>query len=146
MKVGSILIFVLLPFNIANPQSQQGQSGRTAKGSLAVTANVVPSVWLVMEPEGKRDVVVANAPDPKDSFYHGQAKPHRKGVAPAAKKQTRSAAPREQLSNQDHSAVNFIFQMAPEQFEVTTKTVLMDVSENCTTERRPVTVTTIVPR
>jgi hypothetical protein len=64
-----------------------------------------------MEPDGKRDVVVANAPDPKESFHHGQANPQRKGPAPA--KQNSSGTSRELPHRQDDGAVNFSFQMAP---------------------------------
>lgn len=100
-----------------------------------------------MEPDGKRDLVVANAPDPQESFSHAPAsKAGKKSAAPAAKKQTSSAIPREALHNQDNAAVQFTFLTAPQQFEVTKKTVMMDVSEGGKTERRPVTVTTIVPR
>jgi hypothetical protein len=142
MKVGPVLILVLVISNIAHSQAgQHGQSGSAAQGSLTVTATVESSVWLV-DPDGKREIVVANAPDPNESFYHSQTH-KRKSAAPAAAKQT--AVTKELVRNQDGAAVQFSFPTGSKQFEVTRKTVMMDVSEGGKTERRPVMVTTVVP-
>jgi hypothetical protein len=70
MKVEFVLILFLFGCNVAHSQERHGQTGSSAQSSLTVTATVEPSVWLIEEPDGKRDVVVANAPDPKESFYH----------------------------------------------------------------------------
>jgi len=140
MKVGPVLILVLITSNIAHSQAAHGQPGSVAKGSLTVTANVESSVWLVAL-DGKRDLVVANAPDPKESFSH--SRPHKsKRSAPAAVQ----TAVKKEVVRQDGAAVQFSFPMAPRQFEVTRKTVMMDVTENGRTEQHPVTVTTVVPQ
>jgi hypothetical protein len=143
MKVGPVIILVLFTFNISRSQTRHGNSGSSAQSSLTVTATVDPSVWLVMEPDGTRDVVVANAPDPKESFYYAPVKGRRKGTAVAVAKQT--AIRKEQMRNQDDGAVRFTFPTS-KQFDVSKKTVMMDVSAGGKTERRPVMVTTVVPQ
>ena len=138
MKVGPVVILVLIT-SIAHSQAHR-QPGSAAQGSLTVTANVESSVWLVAL-DGKRDLVVANAPDPKESFSH--SRPHKsKRSAPAAVQ----TAVKKEVVRQDGAAVQFSFPMAPRQFEVTRKTVMMDVTENGRTEQHPVTVTTVVPQ
>src|SRR6478672_9278005 len=122
MKVGPVLILVLITSNIAPSQAAHGQPGSVAKGSLTVTANVESSVWLV-ESDGKRDLVVANAPDPKESFSH--SRPHKSKRSAQAAGQT---AVKKEAVRQDGAAVQFSFPMAPRQFEVTRKTVMMDVT------------------
>lgn len=144
MKVSHVLILVLFICSIAQSQTRHEQSGASAASSLTVTATVAPSVWLVMEPDGKQNMVVANAPDPKESFSHSPAKAHRKSPTLAKKQTSSSAISRESLRSQDDTAVQFNFPNASKQFEVTQKTVMMDVSENGKTGARPVTVTTIV--
>src|SRR5579859_3770101 len=69
MKVGALFAVLIFTFSVCHSQSQSKHPGGSAQGSLNVTATVVPSVWLVMGPDGKQDVIVANAPDPKESFY-----------------------------------------------------------------------------
>jgi hypothetical protein len=106
---------------------------------------VTPSVWLVTEPDGKGDLIVANAPDPKESFPHAPAIKARGKGATQTKKQTSSAGVSQKPPrNQDDTGVQFNFPSVPGQFDVTQKTVMMDVSEGGKTEARPVTVTTIV--
>ena len=140
MKVGPVLILVLVISNIAHSQAgQHGQSGSAAQGSLTVTATVESSVWL-QDPDGKHEIVVANAPDPKESFSHSRS-PKRKSAAPAAVKQP---AKKKEPARQDDAAVQFTIPSSSKQFEVTKKTVVMDVSEGGKTERRPVVVTTVV--
>jgi hypothetical protein len=90
MRVGFVLILVFLICNVSHSQAPSRQSGVSAQGSLTVTAIVEPSVWLVMEPDGKSNVVVANAPDPKQSFSHALvSKPGRKSAALVKAKHTR---------------------------------------------------------
>jgi hypothetical protein len=152
MKVGSLLVLVLFTFNVSHSQSNGGRSGGSNQGSLTVTATVEPSVSLIMEPDGKRDVVVANAPDSKESFsraappkgqksLQGRSRSKRDAGAeekkPAPAVQSAGSAPGD-------ASVLFTFPTAAKQFEVTKKTVTMDVTEGGKTERRPVTVTTIV--
>jgi hypothetical protein len=145
MKVGPIFILVLFTCNISQSQARPAQSGSSAHSSLTVTATVTPSVWLVTEPDGKRDLIVANAPDPKESFSHAPAIKARGKGATQTKKQTSSAAiSQKPPRNQDDTGVQFNFPSISGQFDVTQKTVLMDVSEGGKTEARPVTVTTIV--
>jgi hypothetical protein len=144
MKVGPviILILVLFTFNFSRSQARHGKPGSSAQSSLTVTATVEPSVWLVMEPDGKRDVVVANAPDPKDSFSHRSAKPHRTS---AAKKEKFSIAKsQEPLQKQDDTGIHFDFPTVSRQFDVTRQTVMMSVSEGVKRVARPVTITTVV--
>jgi hypothetical protein len=136
MKVGPIVILLLFTFNVSHSQTLNRTSGSSAHSSLTVTATVEPSVWLIMEPDGKRDVVVANAPDPRESFSHAPAKAHRNGTA---RKQT--AIPNKSTND----AVQFNLP-TPKRFDVGEKTVMMDVSEGGKTGRRPVTVTTVVPQ
>ena len=59
MNFGYVLILVLFTCNVSHSQARQGQSGSSAQSSLTVTATVESSVWLIMEPNGKREVVVA---------------------------------------------------------------------------------------
>jgi hypothetical protein len=136
MKVGPIVILLLFTFNVSHSQTLNRTSGSSAHSSLTVTATVEPSVWLIMEPDGKRDVVVANAPDPRESFYHAPAKAHRNRTA---RKQT--AIPNKSAND----AVQFNLP-TPKRFDVSEKTVMMDISEGGKTGRRPVTVTTVVPQ
>jgi len=145
MKVGFVLILVFLICSVSHSQAPSRQSGSSAQGSLTVTAIVEPSVWLVMEPDGKRDVVIANAPDPKESFSHVPVnKAGRKSAAPTTAKHTSIA--KELVHNQNHDAVQFSFPTSSKQFDVSRRTVMMDVSEGGVTARRPVIVTTVVPQ
>jgi hypothetical protein len=145
MKAGPIFILVLCTCNISQSQARPAQSGSSAHSSLTVTATVTPSVWLVTEPDGKRDLIVANAPDPRESFSHAPAIKARGKGGTQTKKQTSSAAiSQKPPRNQDDTGVQFNFPSVSGQFDVTQKTVLMDVSEGGKTEARPVTVTTIV--
>jgi hypothetical protein len=142
MKVGFVLILVFLICNVSHSQAPSRQSGVSAQGSLTVTAIVEPSVWLVMEPDGKSNVVVANAPDPKQSFSHAPvSKPGRKSAALV--KAIHTAITKEPVRNQN-SAVQFSFPTGSKQFDVTKRAVMMDVSEGGVTEQRPVIVTTVV--
>jgi hypothetical protein len=97
MKVGLVIILVLFTCNVSHAQARQGQLGSSAQSSLTVTATVESSVWLIMEPNGKREVVVANAPDPKESFSHATV--NKAGGENAAKKQTSSGRSRAQLGS-----------------------------------------------
>ena len=70
MQAGRVLILFLFTSSVVQGQSPYKQSGGPAQGSLRVTVTVEPSVWLRMGPDGKQEMVVANAPDPKESFFH----------------------------------------------------------------------------
>jgi hypothetical protein len=140
MKVGPVIILFLFTFTISHSQSLNRPSGSPAQSSLTVTATVVPSVWLIVEPDGIRDAVVANAPDPKESFFHAPAKTHGNGTA---KKQT--APPKKSVRNAVDDAVQFTLP-TPKRFDVSKETVMLDVSEGGKTSRRPVIVTTVVPQ
>jgi len=146
MKAGpvlSVLLLVLFTFNQAHAQARQKQPGQTAQSSLTITATVAPSVWLVMEPDGKRDIVVANAPDGKDSFVHVPAASAGKKKTEAEKQSFADAA---RARHSQSAAVQFSFPAAPQQLEVTTATVMMDVAEGGKTERQTVKLTTVVAR
>ncbi|HJX00797.1 MAG TPA: hypothetical protein VJ453_11580 [Terriglobales bacterium] len=143
MKVGFVLILVLI-CNVSHSQALRKQSGSSAQSSLTVTAIVEPSVWLVMEPDGQSDVFVANAPDPKQSFFHAPlSKPGRKSAALAKAKHT--GIVKQPVRNQN-SAVQFSFPTGSKQFDVSKRTIMMDVFERGVTARRPVIVTTVVPQ
>lgn len=144
MQGGPILLLVICIFSVAQSQARHGQAGSSASGTLTVTATVESSVFAMMEPDGKQELVVANSPDSKESFAHDPpTKAGRKGAI-RAKKQTFSAIARELPRRQDDAAVQFRFPTVSKEFEVTKKQVMMEVSEGGKTERRPVTVTTIV--
>jgi hypothetical protein len=135
MKVGFVLI---------HSQAPSRQSGSSAQGSLTVTAIVEPSVWLIMEPDDEREVVIAKAPDPKESFSHVPiTEPGRKSAALGKAKQT--AITKDPVRNQN-CAAQFSFPTSSKQFDVSKRTVMIDVSEGAVTERRPVIVTTVVPQ
>lgn len=155
MQAGSVrlLIFLLFAINLVEGQSSQKHSGGPATSSLRVTATVVPSVWLVMDRDGKQSAVVANAPDSKESFFHPAATQRQKtlkatsGTSPATGRQH---APTEirlalQPGNQNDAAVQFSLP-SPKQFDVKQETILMDVEVSGKKERRQVTVTTVVPQ
>lgn len=145
MKVGPFFILVLFIFNVAHSQSQRGQSGALAHSSLTVTATVEPSVWLVMKPDGKQEVVVANAPDPKASFHHP---PMPKQVRPwkSAKASAVPATRRHQPGDQREAAVVYSFPTIPRQFEVTQQTTIMSITDGAKTERQAVQLITVVAR
>jgi hypothetical protein len=144
MKVGPVLILVLFICSIAQSQTRHGQSGASAASSLTITATVAPSVWLVMEPDGTQKVVVANVPDPKESFSHAATKARRKRETLAKKQKPANAISQQSLNNQDDARVRFDFPMVSSQFDVTKTTIIMNVSEGGKIVQRPVIVTTIV--
>ncbi|MCU1331107.1 MAG: hypothetical protein JWM08_99 [Candidatus Angelobacter sp.] len=101
------------------------------------------SVWLVMASDGKQETVVANAPDPKEAFFHVPVIKDRQTLAahPSA------AMPRaEKAGNQDHAAVQFSLAEETKQFEVKHEIMMMNVSHDGKPGRQPVRVTTVVPR
>src|SRR4051794_34899846 len=144
MKVGPVIILVLFTFNLSRSQARHGKSGSSAQSSLTVTATVAPSVWLVMEPDGKQDMVVANAPDPKESFSHAPAKARRQSANLAKKQNSSIVRSQERLQKRDDTSVHFDFPTVSRQFDVTQKTVIVNVSEGAKTVTRPVIVTTVV--
>jgi hypothetical protein len=169
MKVGALFVLLICTFSVCHSQSQSKHPGGSAQGSLNVTATVVPSVWLVMEPDGKQDVIVANAPDPKESFYRAapakKQKPLRgqraQNMMPVVRNKTapavqtsaastesfvRSKPVGDQFLLRGEPSIRFSLPTASNKFEVSRQTVSMDVTEGGKTQRRPVTVTTIVAR
>jgi hypothetical protein len=156
MQAGTVrlLFFLLFTINILEAQSLQKHSDGPATGSLQITATVVPSVWLVMDHDGKQATVVANAPDPKESFFHPAAAQKQKtlkatsGKSPAStSRQQTSADMRRALRPLNQSDAAIQFSLPPtKQFEVKQEIILMDVDMNGKTERRPVTVTMVVPQ
>ena len=155
MHVGPVrlLILLLLAINILEAQSIQKHSDGPATSSLRVTATVVPSVWLIMDPDGKQETVVANAPDPKEDFVR-VATPQklkttkttlRQGYTPAQQPTPTDPKRATQPRNQGDASIQFSF-LKPKQFEVKQEIKVMDVDVNGKTERQPVAVTTVVPQ
>jgi len=144
MKVGFAFILVVFIGSVAQSQARPKQSDLSTPNSLTVRVTVVPSVWLVMEPDGTRKVVVANAPDARESFSHAPTTKDRKKHAALAKGETSSTVIQKALTNQGDNAVQFSFPSVSKRFELTQKTVTMSVFEGGKTEARAVTVTTIV--
>jgi hypothetical protein len=151
MQVRPVLILVLFTFSFSLAQSNNRRSGGSAQGSLSVTATVVPSVWLSMDPAGKQEVVVANSADSKESFSfvkgaekkQTQATPSRKRSSSQA--QTSAGRPLHQPRNQSDATVQFSLP-SPKQFELREEIKVMDISEDGKTERQPVKITTVVPQ
>jgi hypothetical protein len=110
-----------------------------------VTANVVPSAWLVMDPNGERVVVVADAPDPKESFYHPRTL-KTSGKRMKVDKKGSPAIIREKPAAKVGQPVQFTFPIAPKELELTQETVVMDVTDAGKTQRRAVERTTVVAR
>ncbi|HET9838067.1 MAG TPA: hypothetical protein VFR84_07520 [Candidatus Angelobacter sp.] len=115
MKVGSVFLLVLFVLH-SQAQSQKGRTGNTSHGSLAVTATVDSSVWLFAGPDGKQQVIVANAPDPKQSFFRSR------------------------------DAVQFTFPESPRRFELKNEIVTSKFEENGRIVQRSVQVTTVVAK
>jgi len=69
MKTLGILILLVIAASVAAPaQSRPVQVGRSAQGSLTVTIVIESSVGLVTSPDGRQQLMVANAPDPRETF------------------------------------------------------------------------------
>ncbi len=152
MKAGPVLILVFFLISIASAQSNHSLAGGSTRGSLAVTATVVPSVWMDMDSNGKQELRVANSADPKESFSHGSQPQQQNILATRSKKRsapankTSTAIPEaRQGGNQSDTAGEFNVP-ATKQFEVKQEIIVMDVTQNGKTERQPVKVTTIVPQ
>ncbi|MGC2742666.1 MAG: hypothetical protein WA672_05725 [Candidatus Angelobacter sp.] len=152
MQVRPVLILVLFTFSFSSAQSNHGRAGGSAPASLTITATVVPSVWLSMDPAGKQEVMVANSADSKESFSHAQGPgkkktqmtPSKKRSSPQAQNSA-AAPPLQQRRNQSDATVQFSMP-SPKQFEVREEIKVMDISGNGKTERQLVKVTTVVPQ
>ena len=68
MKTLGTLILLAIASVAASAQSRQGQVGRSAQGTLTVTVVVESSVGLVASPDGRQQLIVANAPDSRETF------------------------------------------------------------------------------
>jgi hypothetical protein len=107
-----------------------------------------------MDPDGKQETVVANAPDPKEDFVR-IATPQKLKTAKTTFKKTYTPAPQQQTPtssqrtaqprNQGDASIQFSF-VKPKQFEVKQEITVMGVDVNGKTERQPVAVTTVVPQ
>jgi hypothetical protein len=156
MKVSFFLLVFSFTCYFAHPQTRQAQSGSSAQGSLTVTATVESSVWLAATSEGNQEVVVANAPDPTQTFYRQPATkrkdkrlPVRLGTntkATAIKKAASTLIPGGQHGNRNEAPVVFSFPAARMQFDVTQKTQIMDFTDAGATRRETVEVITVVAR
>lgn len=65
-RVWSSIFISLLAFVSISAVAQSSRNG-SAEGTLTVTATLVASANLVIEPDGKQKIVIANAPDPRDN-------------------------------------------------------------------------------
>jgi len=151
MKAGPVLLLFLFTFNVVQGQSPLKQSGGPAQGSLRVTVTVEPSVWLTMAPDGKQEMVVANAPDPKDAFSHApfpknQSKNRLKNQNTVTARASTVMPPAQGPGSQGEAVVQFSLTHEAKQFEVKQEIRMMDASEGGKTGSRPVKVTTVVPR
>jgi hypothetical protein len=155
MQAGRVLLLFLFTFSIIQGQSPYKQSGGPAQGSLTVTVTVEPSVWLVMAPDGKQEMVVANAPDPKEAFSHApspknqsknQSKNRLKNQNTATARASTVTLPAQGPGSQREEAVQFSLPSEAKQFEVKQEIRMMNASEGGKTGSRPVKVTTVVPR
>jgi hypothetical protein len=151
VKVALVFILVLFTCGVARTQTRQRESGSSPANSLKVSATVASPVWGVMKPDDKQNVVIANPPDPKQSFSHGSATKSRKKSAmverkPNSVRATSQELVRPELVQGQDEPVSFNCPVVSRQFDVTQKLVIMEVSEAGKTVERPVIVTTIVPQ
>jgi hypothetical protein len=111
-------------------------------------------VWLVTGPDGTQEAVVANAPDPTDTFYREPAKKANNKLPARPRKRAASrlgpimhAIPRgQQIDSQSEVAVLYDLATPSKQFEVRSETVMKNVDDGGKTERRAVKLITIVVR
>jgi hypothetical protein len=143
MKAGTLLALVVFTFTLSYSQSQHKMSGGSAQGTLTVSVTVVPSVWLIMEAEGKQEIMVANAPDSKESFSQ-PAHPKPKPSARPSRRPAKAVSPVAQQKSS--SEVSYRFPTGSTKFEVTEETKMMNVTEGGKTTQQPVRVTTVVPQ
>ena len=122
MKTAILLLVFAFAGTATSGQSRQGQIGHSAQGSLTVTVVVESSVGLIASPNGKQQLVVANAPDSKETFS---------GQAP--------------LKKDSRASVVYSFPGKPVHFDVTRETQLTNVTSGKAVYP-PVTVVTVVPR
>ena len=61
----SIFVFILLFLSISAVAQSNGKG--STEGTLTVTATLVASANLIIESDGKQEMVIANAPDPRDN-------------------------------------------------------------------------------
>jgi len=153
MKVGPVVVLLLLISYPAHSQSHPEKLSGSAQGSLTVTATVEPSVWLVMESDGKQEIFVANAPDPKESFSRPPALKRQKSPQGNAVRKAGLAARKKAVSAvspakppHEKATVQYSFPQANGQFEVTQETRLVDVNNDGKTTRQAVQVITVVAR
>ena len=104
---------------VSSAHSQQVSGGHTAQASLTVTVMVESSVGLVPGEDGKPQLIVANAPDPRETF-----------------------SPRTAVSK---SSVLYAVAGKPVHVEVTRETEMLRINGG-KTGRQPVTVVTVVPQ
>jgi hypothetical protein len=121
LKLVCIALFVSTTVGAA-AQSPHDRNSRSAQGSLTVSVVVESSVGLMPGSDGQHRLVVANAPDPKETF-----------------------SPRESLNKNSRSPVSYSFPRRPADFDRTRETQLMDVRGG-NNRRQQVTLITVVPR
>jgi hypothetical protein len=154
MKVGLVLVLFVFTCCFGHGQSRQARPGSSPQGSLTVTATVESSVWLVPTPDGKQELVVANAPDSKQTFYHPPTAKRKEKKLPARlennaiptgiNKAAFKVTPGGQHGNQNEATVVYSFPAAPKQVEVTQEIRMMDLADVGATSREIVQVITVV--
>ena len=128
---------------MAHPQSngtRQSHAGGSAESTLTITATVQATVSIDMSHAGEQRVIVANAPDPKESFYRSPLSRQSKTVNARAEIRKKAAA------DPSEAAVAYSFPAKPGQFEVIRTTRVMDVSDGGKTHPQAVAVITVVAR
>jgi hypothetical protein len=161
MKGNTVILlstFLLLKAG-GHSQSINGKTA-SAQNSLSVTAYIESSVSFSTGPDGRGQIQVANAPDPKESFapqlLSGQGRPdaalsHRKAVpqkmkTTAANKTWEAGQLQNQLAGPAKVQVEYLFPAPPVGFEVRHEIIFVDVEIAGKAERRPVTLVTVVPQ
>jgi hypothetical protein len=107
---------------VSSARSQQASGGRTAQASLTVTVVVESSVSLVPGQDGEQQLIVANVPDPRETFSSRTA-----------------------LKKDAGGSVMYAFPGKPFHAEVTRETQMLKLN-GAKAGRQPVTVVTVVPQ
>jgi len=127
----------------------QSQSSSPKQASLTVTVTVDSSVGLVLDPDGPDDkdkVIVANDPDPAQTFAPPRTRDRnnrsRKPVTPLIANTSGSTKP----SASTTPALEYRFPGHAAAFEIRREIVWMNVETAGSKQREPVAVTTVVTK
>ena len=153
MKAALVSVMALLGYSLAHAQSPQRGTGKSAEGSLTVTAVVDSSVSFVMKPDGTQQVIVANAPDGQQFFYR-PAVPATKtargstkqAVIPAAFKKGPVDKRKLHIPVHRPAPISYDLWETGSKLEVKQQTIRMNVVNTGRTQATEVRVTTVVVR